>query len=205
MGRTSNSFKGQIGRDAGKVVSNLLFGDKHATPHRHIIANSKKQIAEDESNHRIDIENKNQMFGLDSVVLQNIDLVAGIKIPHEKLELIDLLSELTTQLSANKWDQIFDEENRIRNKFTDALFDKYKQCVFSLEAIDPATAQLAYYKSVVKKGNLRKIFGKFSPIIGILALFLVLTLIVILNPDKQTEQTEPANQLIEKVKNALHN
>ena len=45
MGKISNSFKGQIGRDAGKVFSNLLWGDKHATPHRHIMADAKKKMA----------------------------------------------------------------------------------------------------------------------------------------------------------------
>ncbi len=184
MGRTSNAFKGQVGRDAGKVVTNFLFGDKHATPHRHIMANAKKEIAEAESNHRIETDRKNQMFGLDSAVLQNIDLVAGVKIPHEKFELIDVLSELTTQLSANKWGQIFDEENRIRNKFTNALFDKYKQCVFTLEAIDPTTPQLKYYKDVIKKANYRKIIGKFYPLFGILLVIILLALVIIFDDGK---------------------
>ena len=181
MGRISNSFKGKIGRDTGKVVSNFLYGDKHATPHRLIMSEAKKQIAEDESTHRIETDRKNQMFGLDSAVLQNIDLVAGVKIPHEKLELIDLLSELTTQLTANNWANIFDEENRIRNKFTDALFDKYKQSVFTLEAIDPEIPQLRYYNQVVKKGNLRKIFGKYYPIIGIIIGILIFAIMIIAN------------------------
>lgn len=184
MGKTSNSFKGQIGRDAGKVVTNFLFGDKHATPHRHIMAETKKQLAEDESRNRIESERKNQMYSLDSAVLQNIDLVAAIKIPHEKFELIDLLSELTTQLSANKWGQVFEEENRIRNKFTDALLDKYKQCIFTLEAVDSSTPQLKYYKNVVKKANYRKTWGAFYPIIGIVILGIMLTLAVIINPNK---------------------
>lgn len=35
------SFTRQIGRDAGKVVTNKMFGDKHAAPYRRI--NSKKK------------------------------------------------------------------------------------------------------------------------------------------------------------------
>ena len=36
MGKVFNSFKGQIGRDAGKVFSNIVWGDKHSAPYRRV-------------------------------------------------------------------------------------------------------------------------------------------------------------------------
>ena len=38
-----NSFKGQVGRDTGKVVSNLIWKDKHASVYRR--AEDRKQEA----------------------------------------------------------------------------------------------------------------------------------------------------------------
>ena len=38
-----NSFKGQVGRDTGKVVSNLIWKDKHASEYRR--AEDRKQEA----------------------------------------------------------------------------------------------------------------------------------------------------------------
>ena len=34
MGKFEDSFKRQVRRDTGKFVSNLIFGNKHATPMR---------------------------------------------------------------------------------------------------------------------------------------------------------------------------
>ena len=34
MGKFEDSFKRQVSRDTGKFVSNLIFGNKHATPIR---------------------------------------------------------------------------------------------------------------------------------------------------------------------------
>ena len=36
MGKLGNAFQREIGRNTGKFVSNLLFGDKHSTPYRRV-------------------------------------------------------------------------------------------------------------------------------------------------------------------------
>ena len=38
MGKGTDSFKKEIGKNTGKYISTKLFGDKHATPHKIIIA-----------------------------------------------------------------------------------------------------------------------------------------------------------------------
>ena len=45
IGRSLKSgFGREIGKNTGKVVSNVIFGDKHSTPYRHTIKKTKKQI-----------------------------------------------------------------------------------------------------------------------------------------------------------------
>ena len=36
MGIIDNSFKRELGKNAGKMVSNMLFGDSHSTPYRRV-------------------------------------------------------------------------------------------------------------------------------------------------------------------------
>ena len=36
MGIIENSFKRELGKNAGKMVSNMIFGDKHSTPYRRV-------------------------------------------------------------------------------------------------------------------------------------------------------------------------
>lgn len=36
MGRFFNSFKGQLGRDTGRLLSNFVYGDKHYAPYRRV-------------------------------------------------------------------------------------------------------------------------------------------------------------------------
>lgn len=40
MGKFEDSFKRQVGRDTGKFVSNLIFGDKHSR--LYVLAYAKK-------------------------------------------------------------------------------------------------------------------------------------------------------------------
>ena len=95
MGKTTDSFKREIGKNAGKAVSNWLFGDAHSTPYRRVdsakgarretqrsIAEAKieaqRSIAEAKIEAYNDRIHRNQMYALDAAVLKNIDSVANL-------------------------------------------------------------------------------------------------------------------------------
>ena len=201
MGTFSKSFTREMGKNTGKAVSNLIFGDMHSTPYRRVGATQyrepRKSAAEmrhereverieaEERLRRNQIEAENQrmrqeqLLSIDSAVLKNIDAVAGIRIPNDKDELLHLLSELSTQVKANKWHKN-DEEGKIRNKFTDALFEKYQQCVLKLQSIAPFDPQTEYYENIANDIKKKKIRKKYGWLIGT-GLFILVFVLVIIN------------------------
>lgn len=184
MGKTTDSFKREIGKNAGKAVSNWLFGDAHSTPYRRVDSakearrEAQRNIAEAKIEAYNDRMYRNQMYALDAAVLKNIDSVANIRIPDNKEDLVDLLSELSVQVVANRWHWGGNDEAKIRNKFCDALFSKYKQCVQKLQFIDNTEPQLFYFESILKKAKRDRLWKLYS---GWLIL-LIIAICVILTP-----------------------
>lgn len=152
-----NSFKREVGKNTGKWLSNSLFGDKWSTPHR--VINERAKVKTEREQQRKDNE---QLYLVDAAVLQNIDKVAAFRLSHNKEELLGQLDELTIQLSANKYHDVSDDEKeaRVRNKFNDALMEKYKQGLVLLKTIDPTEPMLAYYNKAYKKAKRSKHFRK---------------------------------------------
>ena len=116
MGTLGNAFKRELGKNTGKFVSNVIFGDGHSTPYRRVDkareanANARQQMAEArmkmaeaearEARERSKRERKNQLYAVDSAVLENIDLLNSQAIPTDKQELLQFLSVLAVQLKA---------------------------------------------------------------------------------------------------------
>jgi hypothetical protein len=95
MGRIGNSFKREIGKNAGKAVSNLIFGDSHSTPYRRVDSNNRERrtaIAERNAEAKIERERKADLNNLNAAVLRNADIVLQTNIPTDEKELVDLLS-----------------------------------------------------------------------------------------------------------------
>lgn len=68
MGIIDNSFKRELGKNAGKMVSNMLFGDSHSTPYRRVhnappppSKPSKSQLIHEASLARIEAEKEVQL------------------------------------------------------------------------------------------------------------------------------------------------
>ena len=160
------SFKREVGKNTGKMVSNLLFGDSHSTPYRrvegrknskNIVTSSFDDARAQEILNRSERERKNQLYAVDSAVLQNIDLLNSQTIPTEKRELLQLLSELAVQLKANTWgEEENDDEAKIRNKYTDALLEKFRLSVYEFEMISPDDPHLEIYKQLLSKTKKRR-------------------------------------------------
>ena len=166
------SFKREVGKNTGKLVSNFLFGDKWSTPHK--IVTEKAKIKTEREQQRKDNE---QLYAVDAAVLENIDKVAAYRLSTDKDNLLEQLSELSVQLSANKYHDLEDDdEAKIRNKFNDALMEKYKQALIRLKAIDPNEPLLKYYKKAYKKAKRSKRWRKHMKLYIILLLMVGIAL-----------------------------
>lgn len=171
-----NSLKRELGKNTGKFISNVVFGDKHSTPYRQVgsvrqtareerlrlaeaRAKTEARIREQEACNRAEIERKNQLYAIDSAVLRNIDVLNSKSIPTEKPELLRMLSELSVQLKANKWESCGDEAT-IRNKYTDALLEKYILCVNELKILDKNEPRLEHFNNIEKKEKRNRFLKK---------------------------------------------
>ncbi|MBO4587596.1 MAG: hypothetical protein J5711_01670 [Bacteroidales bacterium] len=166
MGRIGDSFKREIGKNTGKFVSNLVFGDKHSTPYRRV-GDSEAQRARAEAYQtradadvervraQIEKQEKDDLNILDSAVLKNVDIVLQTPIPQDEGGLLNLMSIWAAQLSGSKWDYL-SEEGIIRNQFPDALMEKYKQCTMVLKSIAPTHAMIQYYDNVLTEATNRR-------------------------------------------------
>lgn len=200
MGTFGNSLKRELGKNTGKFISNVVFGDMHSTPYRRVDARRKAasaaRIAEaearrkveevkkeakleaarmrlEEARERAEFDRKNQLYAIDGAVIKNIDLLNSQRIPTDKADLLQMLSELSVLLKANKW-QTNSDEAEIRNKYTDALLEKYTQCVRELEFIDANEPHLKYYKGAASKAKRNRFIKKYQFWLLLLLVLLIL-------------------------------
>lgn len=206
MGKIGDSFKREVGKNTGKFVSNLVFGDKHSTPYRRVdgggsssvraeAAQARAEAAriqaaalEEKTRAEIEKQEKDDLNILDGAVLKNVDIVLQTPIPQDEAGLVNLMSIWSAQLSGSKWDYM-SAEGKIRNQFPDALMEKYKQCTLVLKSIAPTHAMIQYYDNVLteasnrrekaqKKVLMRRIWKIVGISIGVLVgIFILLVLI----------------------------
>ena len=167
MGRIGNSFKREIGKNAGKAVSNFIFGDSHSTPYRRVGGNSEAQKVRAEAQQtradaemervqaQISKQEKDDLNLLDAAVLQNVDIVLQTMIPQNESDLQNLMSIWSAQLSGSKWDYQT-EEGKIRNQFPDALVEKFTQCTLIMKSVAPANPMIGYYDNILIEATKRR-------------------------------------------------
>ena len=174
MGKLGDSFKREVGKNTGKFVSNLVFGDKHSTPYRRVdggggsssvraeAAQARAEAAriqaaalEEKTRAEIEKQEKDDLNILDGAVLKNVDIVLKTPIPQDEAGLVNLMSIWSAQLSGSKWDYM-SAEGKIRNQFPDALMEKYKQCTLVLKSIAPTHAMIQYYDNVLTEASNRR-------------------------------------------------
>ena len=141
-----SSLKGQLGRDTGRLISNKIYGNRHATKYQRVddsknIAKNLKleqeyelELLEKEKNIEIDFlkqqEEIKNIQDKKTFVNQNLKEIIGMKVPDSKDGIIQNLHSLSVEITSNKWKDSEDEINKISNIYTDALFKKYEQHLF---------------------------------------------------------------------------
>lgn len=180
MGKVTDSFQRQLGRDAGKVVSNFLFGDKHATPIRHVRAKEKfeaeiahqKEIQSQASAHqrqlfKMELKQKKQnyLYNLKKTVENDVLEINAIETGTTKDELFRTLTELSSRIEINKWQNIIIgnnvKEKSITNHIPSAYLNKYIEVLNTLKSKYPENKDYELFEKRLNWFRLKKILLKF--------------------------------------------
>ena len=180
-----SSLKGQLGRDTGRLISNKVYGNRHATKYQRVdnsktIAKNLKlekkyelELLEQEKNSEINFLKKKEEIKdfQDKKVFvdQNLKKIIGMKVPNSKDGIIDNLHSLSVEITSNKWKDSEDEINKISNVYTDALFKKYEQHLIALKSKFPSAVEIQYFGKQSKVFQKQAFFQKYKLIfIGII-------------------------------------
>ena len=180
-----SSLKGQLGRDTGRVISNKVYGNRHATKYQRVdnakaVAKNIKleqkyelELLEQEKNSEINFLKKKEEIKdfQDKKVFvdQNLKKIIGMKVPNSKDGIIDNLHSLSVEITSNKWKDSEDEINKISNVYTDALFKKYEQHLVTLKSKFPSAVEIQYFEKQSKAFQKQAFFQKYKLIfIGII-------------------------------------
>ena len=173
-------FGKSFGNKAGKNTANALFNMLG------IDFSDRKRISIDrEESRRIkaeaeaEIARKNELNLIDQAVLGNVDMVIDTHFSNDPEALCSEINDLIVQLEANGWGSVTNDEKKIRNKYTDAVFSKIKSGVRLLERKDPLNPEIDYFNSVIRKARRRKFFGKNLVFVILFILLLPVILFVV--------------------------
>ena len=192
----SSGFWKKAGRNTADRVSNAVFGDKWARPHKIISdearADAIRRRAEAEAYERESradlaekIAEKNQLNAIDAAVLQNVDKVISMRFSEDTNELAHQLSGLAIQLSNNSFSKENDEE-KIRAKYTEAVFQKYDQGLQILLAKDPHNPNTDYLWNAFLKAKKKRKSSVFRKIVvGLWILLSLFGILLLTSPAKK--------------------
>lgn len=179
MGKGVDSFKREIGKNAGKWVSNKVFGDGHSTPHRVNINSSKKsEINYNEESllntgKKIFSESLKEVFE-DKGEIKKINIkkedVINKSIPNETDEIMNLVNQMLSNIKSNGWK--FGNNDEHINSFSDACLTKLELCSIKLKSINEIQ-QFEYLEIEIKKLKKKRLFQKYAIWVGFGFMFII--------------------------------
>lgn len=193
MGKAGDSFDREIGKNAGKAVSNFLFGNKHATPVRLIRDAKIDRIAEQQKVERELLE-KQQQYEIkqqeraiiDELVLEvdsKISAVLNLQFPTTENEFIVIMNELKSYIYVHGWKSFIGlnsfngQQNRLSNKLSAIILRKFDQGLKIMERDFPNNIEFEGYKNLSKISKIKKFF--FQYILIIIPVLLIISLFII--------------------------
>lgn len=201
MGSIRTGFGRQLGRLGANAVGNKvaewtgLDQSEHRTFHR----------GDDHSKERREARaDKGMLNSIDSAVIDNINAIQEIVFSTDPKELFQQIENLEVQMASETWRMALasgadkdsqDEENKIRNKYTDALYAKFCKGVDHLEKKDPLYEGIFHFKFKKYLWGWKKFLLKFMPlsVIGVLIAALAIPGVCI---EKYKQFTEPSQYII---------
>lgn len=171
MGKGTDSFKKEIGKNTGKYISTKLFGDKHATPHKIIIAREENKIDEKRKSNDFKLEEKRIALNLKKSEQDKIENYYNKKeniisqpLSNDKQELFDFSNYLIGEIKSNGWST--KDENAHLNEFSDTCYNKLIQCKIKLQSIN-AQFEVEHIETELKSLKNKKLFQKYALYAGI--------------------------------------
>lgn len=187
MGRFFNSFKGQLGRDTGRLVSNFIYGDKHSAPYRRVEQTpgrrKKAEVTEPDKdtgntstgetlwssigkaiNGGEDEEEKQlreKVEALKGDLSSRMDELNQTRTPQDERELVAFLLELSSLLQGNKWASDNGEETEIRNRYADLLLNRFGHGLCVMEALFPNNRMLPTFRKNYKSFKKQRFRKKY--------------------------------------------
>ncbi|WP_055447652.1 hypothetical protein [Lacinutrix mariniflava] len=179
MGKATDSFKREIGKNTGKWVSNKVFGDGHSTPHRVDVNRTEGQYKSENKESLLskgkdffsdvyeeDLEEKEQIKKFNS---KKEDVIATY-IPNNADEIMNFVNLMLSTIKSNGWKAGNNEEHI--NLLSDACLTKLEQCVIKLKSMNEIH-QAEYVDTEIIKLKKKKKFQKYALWVGIVLFFLV--------------------------------
>ena len=164
-----NSFKGQVGRDTGKVVSNLIWKDKHASVYRRAedrkqeaLKLKKKQLEAELEQKQLDREyeaEKDERIYIEKLknrVENKVREIDDIEIPEDRKQQILLMNRLILLFKSNPFKD--DGESDITNAYPEAILTKYEHTLMMFETLYSDDEKIEYYRrqlGAMKKQKMR--------------------------------------------------
>lgn len=167
------STKNQVGRDFGKVISNAVFGDKHASVYRRAQAEARQAQREEQ-------RQQDRLSNLDRAVLGNVDKVLATTVPTDVNAICNALDLFRSQMTINGWKPIVlseqAAENKINNKYPEACYCKFQQLLFRLKTTRCPQDIYSHYAAILKTIQRKRLWGRFCHLFILLSTCVALTL-----------------------------
>lgn len=165
MSRFLNSFNRELGKNSGKWISNKVFGDGHATPHKVIIQREQYKIEEK----KLKLESKKIVNNqIDNFIQRRNDLLE-ILLPNDKNDLYDFGLQLITVVNSTGWSSSNNEEDKYQNDFADANLYKLIQVKSKLQALN-AIQEVGLIEKEINSLQRKKIVQKYLLYVGMIGL-----------------------------------
>lgn len=162
------AFARELGKNTAKLASNALFGSHWATPYRRVdssrrayneakadaanaraeAARARANAAVAEANNRMRIARDQHLNQIDAAVIANVDKLTMVPIPATADGIVELMSTLSVQMRSIKFEH-GEDDSEIRNKYLYALIEKYRQCIFELQCINPNDPHIPVYGQIL--------------------------------------------------------
>ena len=159
------SFKGQVGRDTGKVVSNLIWKDKHASVYRRAedrkqeaLKLKKKQLEAELEQKQLDREyevEKDERIYIEKLknrIENKVREIDDIEIPEDRKQQILLFK-------SNPFKD--DGESDITNAYPEAILTKYEHTLMMFETLYSDDEKIEYYRRQLGALKKQKMRGKY--------------------------------------------
>ena len=166
-----NSFKGQVGRDTGKVVSNLIWKDKHASVYRR--AEDRKQEALKLKKKQLEKDERIYIEKLKNRIENKVREIDDIEIPEDRKQQILLMNRLILLFKSNPFKD--DGESDITNAYPEAILTKYEHTLMMFETLYSDDEKIEYYRRQLGALKKQKMRGKYLRLVlGIVVFVLIL-------------------------------